>query len=364
MSFLAMGAVRTVRDISPTSRLVLYVLAQFSGADGVCHPSQSTVAEEAGLSERAVRNGMTELKAKGHIAAARRVRRNGSRTSDEVTLLYFKPAEAKDEGVRMARIHTVEGANDHRQDMPVADAGMGPDAACVSGLVSGSDDHRHDMPDANRQITSSLPAADAGPTTFEPVREYSEQQAKACHSERERVGASDLDRGSGQSRKDRVAAQTAWASKAPARVPAEKIAVAWDAAMARDGIAPVDLRRAVVACVASDADFGRGKAVALDRWLDEGRYVGWLAVASVDPAAGSAMGVVGWDGPNRVRQVVLDAMGAGAVASYLDTATWDGEASRVLSKTRWANDKLRADVGPALKAMGITIEHQGSATRG
>ena len=113
--------------------------------------------------------------------------------------------------------------------------------------------------------------------------------------------------------------------------------------------------------VARDPDFGRGKAMNLDRWLDEGRFQPWMAASAVGDG-GSAKAT--WSGPASVREAVEAVMGAGAVASYLDPAKWDEARRVVLTASRLAADRLKADVGRALAASDVRIEFAGSAPRG
>jgi hypothetical protein len=67
-----------------------------------------------------------------------------------------------------------------------------------------------------------------------------------------------------------------WASKAPERVAPVKVERAWRDAIDRTGRTSAELLAAVRAALAADPDFKRGKAMNLDRWLDDGRFEGWL----------------------------------------------------------------------------------------
>lgn len=76
------------RSISRSAVIVYASLASRSGLGGI-HPSQSTIAEEAGLSERTVRSMLTELEALGVIQRVRRssgARGRGNRLPDGYTL--------------------------------------------------------------------------------------------------------------------------------------------------------------------------------------------------------------------------------------------------------------------------------------
>jgi hypothetical protein len=307
MSFQAMTEVRSVKGISSTARLVLFTLAQYAGADGVCHPSQATVAEDAGLSERSVRGAIAELRAAGVLETDRRCRRNGSRTSDQITLKYFTPREAKDDEARVVR---------KRQDVPVVNEA----------------DNRQTAPDANRQISSTLPAPFAGPTTFESVRESTECLTNVSHSARARARAERL-----------------WAGKAPERVSPQRVAAAWSAALTRSGLSGDRLLAAVAAAVRRDPDFGRGKAMNLDRWLAEDRFLPWL------PAGDGPSDVEPWTGPAAVRIAVVEAMGQAGAVAYLDPAGWDEAGQVVRARTSIARDRLAAGAGPTLRRLGVGI---------
>lgn len=333
MSFQAMTEVRSVKGISATARLVLFVVAQYAGADGVCHPSQMTIAEDSGLSERAVRKAMQELRETGVLETDRRCRRNGSRTSDQITLLYYAPREERDDGARVVR-KKADAPKDrppaNRQDVPVHIEG----------------DDRHDVPVAKRHETSSLPAPGAGPTTFEPVRESTERMTDVIHSARASASAS-------------AKAQAAWAGKAPERVSPVRVEASWAEASRRTGVGDEALLAAVAAAVARDPDFGRARAMNLDRWLDEDRFLPWLAEA--DQAA-PARAI--WVGPIEVRAAVTAAMGAPATASYLDPARWDEGRRAVVTQTRFAAERLMEGARRVLAGLEVTVEFEGNAQRG
>lgn len=147
-----------------------------------------------------------------------------------------------------------------------------------------------------------------------------------------------------------------WATKAPERVSPERVGPAWEAATRRTGLGDDDLLAAVDAAVRRDPDFGRGKAMNLDRWLNEGRFLAWREASDGEP--GSSSPVAGWSGPGEVRDAVVRAMGEPAAMSYVDSSGWDPEGRRLRTRTRWARDRLAADAGRALKALGVTVEHE------
>src|SRR5690606_3321231 len=155
----------------------------------------------------------------------------------------------------------------------------------------------------------------------------------------------------------------AWATKAPERVAPRPVERAWLTAVERSGLGGEQLLSAVLAAVGRDPDFGRGKAMNLDRWLDEGRYEAW---PSSEPAAAPAAGSAIWAGPAEVATTVAAAMGPAAVASYLNRAGWDGGRSVISAATTVAAERLRDGAGSALRAIGVRVEHgiSGSAQHG
>lgn len=151
----------------------------------------------------------------------------------------------------------------------------------------------------------------------------------------------------------RKAACEAWASKAPERVAPRPVERAWLSAIERSGLSDERLLASVLAAVARDPDFGRGKAMNLDRWLDDGRYEAWLPIEPVEPVA-MAAGV--WAGPAEIAVMVAQAMGPDAVTSYLAQARWDGVRRMVQVATGMALERLSDGAGRALKAAGIGVE--------
>lgn len=164
------------------------------------------------------------------------------------------------------------------------------------------------------------------------------------------------------SARERDAALRAWSAKAPERVSPELVERAWADAEARSGLSGEQLLAAVQAAVARDPDFGRGKAMNLHRWLDEGRFVAWLAEGSI----ASPSPISAWAGPAEVEAVVVSTLGAAGVVSYLRSAGWDRERRTVMAATSIAAQRLRDGAGQALKAIGVTVEiaAAGSARHG
>lgn len=127
-----------------SEKAVLLALANYAGGDGRCYPGQESIAKKASCTDRTVRAVLADLESRGVITRERRVRKDGSRTSDVIVLV---PLSNQPEN--------------------------------SSGSV-----------EPNRKITSSLPENSSGLTTFEPSVEPSDNYSTA----RTRADAGDLDR--------------------------------------------------------------------------------------------------------------------------------------------------------------------------
>lgn len=154
------------------------------------------------------------------------------------------------------------------------------------------------------------------------------------------------------------AAGKAWATKAPERVAPKRVEASWLNAVERSRETDDRLLSAVRACVARDPDFGRDRAMNLDRWLDEDRFMAWLPN---DGALAQAPLVSGWAGPAKVRDAVSGAMGEAGVVSYLNHACWDEGLGAVIAATKIGAERLRGGAGAALKALGVTVIAKGAA---
>lgn len=122
---------RGVEAPGASALLLLFILAEYAGPDGCCFPSQDTLSARSCLSVRAVRDNLKLLEEAGLISQERRTRRDGTRTSNLVRLLYYAPEEP-----------------------PAKSAG------CQGSRSS-----------SQRQSTLRQPAAGAGLTSFDQVRE-------------------------------------------------------------------------------------------------------------------------------------------------------------------------------------------------
>lgn len=91
MSIQAMGWVFGLELPHPGQKLTLLALANYADPEGICRPGQPRLAKDTSQGERTVRRHLAELEEAGLIERSRRIRQDGSRTSDEYHL-KFQPA--------------------------------------------------------------------------------------------------------------------------------------------------------------------------------------------------------------------------------------------------------------------------------
>lgn len=113
MSFIAIKWALQQKVRNGTARAVLMALADRSDKSGVSWPSQATIGDDTGFTDRAVRKAMKQLEADGLIKRQKRGtnKNGGGRTSDLITLSM---GEELNENIRI-----VSGT-----DMPVSSAGV------------------------------------------------------------------------------------------------------------------------------------------------------------------------------------------------------------------------------------------------
>lgn len=91
MSFEALAWAWKQKTGSAGRKAVLSALAQFADEHGNCYPSQDHIAEYTEQSSRTVREHMAWLEENGFLTRRGRCRKDGTRTSDEITLNMDKP---------------------------------------------------------------------------------------------------------------------------------------------------------------------------------------------------------------------------------------------------------------------------------
>ncbi|WP_438852646.1 helix-turn-helix domain-containing protein [Brevundimonas nasdae] len=302
--------------VHPKAKDILKTMAPYADADGEVWAAVPVLAMECCCTERTIQRGLAVLKKCGLLIDTGTTKTWNSR----VYPIYRMPLETGH-------------------------------ASSVRRLAA----ERNAAKARSRGDAHVTPSADAPPTPMSP-------QGDTDVTPRGDTGVTLIGKGITQGLKPSAsvraseAAGKAWAAKAPERVAPVHVQRAWLAAIERSGETDDRLLSAVRACVARDPDFGRGKAMNLDRWLDEDRFQAWLPD---DGALAQAPVVAGWSGPARVRSAVMEAMGAAGVASYLDPASWRDEANAVVAVTRIAADRLTAGAGPALRAIGVSVVVRG-----
>lgn len=295
------------------AKQVLVHLASYADAEGEVWALVPLLAMEMDVSDRTVQRGLAALQAAGLVQATGQNKRHNGRLVPYYRLqLESGPANTK------ARLSAMKAA-------ATGDASVTPSSDAPRHM-------RHPTGD-----TGDTPPGDTGVTQIgKEITQGLTPSACAC-----------------------AKAQGLWAGKAPERVSPVRVAASWAAAIERTGVEAEPMLAAVSAAVTRDPDFGRGKAMNLDRWLDEDRFLPWLDQA--DQAAPLRMA---WAGPDEVRRVVAEAMGPKAVASYLDPARWDEARRMVVTQTRFAAERLIEGARRALAALDVKVEFDGSVRRG
>ncbi len=86
MSWQATVWALEAKEVTPTQKLVLICLANYADGKGVAFPGQKRLAEDCGVSDRAVRSNLAKLEELGYLTRRHRYRSDGPRTSDEYQL--------------------------------------------------------------------------------------------------------------------------------------------------------------------------------------------------------------------------------------------------------------------------------------
>lgn len=297
---------------------VLKTMAPYADADGEVWAAVPVLAMECGCSERTIQRGISALKACGLLIATGETKVWNSRVYPK----YRMPLETGH--ASSVRRFAAEKASAKAQAWD--DTRVTPSGTLPPSPVSPQD------------VTRVTPRGDTGDAL---IGKEITQGLKPSAS----VRASE-------------AAGKAWAAKAPERVAPKRVEPSWLAAVERSRESDERLLSAVRACVARDPDFGRDRAMNLDRWLDEDRFIAWLPD---DGALAQAPVVSGWAGPAHVRAAVLDAMGEAGVASYLNRASWDDRLGAIVAETKIGAQRLMDGAGSVLKTLGVSVIAKGAA---
>jgi len=91
MSSGALNAAKAVRGITGPQKCILLLLADHANGEDTAWPSKKTLSEESCLSIRCVRDCLVALEKAGLILRTSRWRKDGSQSSDEITLTLPPP---------------------------------------------------------------------------------------------------------------------------------------------------------------------------------------------------------------------------------------------------------------------------------
>lgn len=87
MSVQAISWALSIKGITPPEKLILLAVANYADADGLCWPSQATLARDTCLSTRTIVRLFSALEKRGFMSRERRPRRlDGTRTSAFIRL--------------------------------------------------------------------------------------------------------------------------------------------------------------------------------------------------------------------------------------------------------------------------------------
>lgn len=304
--------------VHPKAKDILKTMAPYADADGEVWAAVPVLAMECCCTERTIQRGLAVLKKCGLLIETGSTKTWNSR----VYPIYRMPLETG----HASSVRRLAAERNAAKARPRGDAHVTPSADLPPTPMS---------PEGDTDVT---PRGDTGVTLIgKGITQGFKPSASVRASE---------------------AAGKAWAVKSPERVSPKRVEAAWHAAVERSRESDDRLLSAVRACVARDPDFGRGKAMNLDRWLDEDRFMPWLPD---DGALAQAPGVSGWAGPAHVRAAVLDAMGEAGVASYLNHARWDDGLGAVVAATKIGAQRLTDGAGSVLKALGVSVIAKGTA---
>jgi len=76
------------KDLADAPFRTLGALCAYVNKEGLCFPSQTTIADDLGISRKAVSKSIKKLEESGYILRQKRSRKNGSQTSSSYKILY------------------------------------------------------------------------------------------------------------------------------------------------------------------------------------------------------------------------------------------------------------------------------------
>ena len=315
------------------AKQVLCYVASWADAAGYVWASVPVLAFEMAKSERTVQRGLGRLKAAGLLLDTGRTQLHLGRLYP----VYRMPIEDGPANT----LHALKAVREASREA----------ARVASKEAARGDAHVTPSEGAGCHPCHPTPDADVTPRGDTHVTQIGKEDSQGKHSAGARAGDDD---------DDFEAALSAWSAKAPERASRPRAWAAWAAVMARSAMTGGRLRAAVERAVARDPDFGRGKAMNLDRWLGEDRWEPWLLELETGQRVGPAAGAATlWDGPPEVRAAVARRLGDGAACSLIDPARWDGERRAVMTRTRYAADRLGRDMRAELAGLDVSVEFGG-----
>ncbi len=96
-------ALRDVKDVTPTQKLILIGLGNHVGPDGSCWPSQALIAKYTGLSREAINRNLNDLERRGVIQS----KRNKDDAGRDISKTYILPVRSEPESKNMVKIQGV-----------------------------------------------------------------------------------------------------------------------------------------------------------------------------------------------------------------------------------------------------------------
>lgn len=130
MSFAALDWAWRVKTGSPGRKAVLMALAQFADDEGMCWPSQETIAEHSELSARSVRDHLAWLEQAGFLVRSERRWADSKKRRSDLYQLQI--------GVFPAADDVAVKAKSHRKILPVAQEQQPENSAAGSECVDAS----------------------------------------------------------------------------------------------------------------------------------------------------------------------------------------------------------------------------------
>lgn len=323
---------------APTASGMLFVLvvladhaSDHSGEDWAAWPSIERICRRTGLHRATVQRHLEALQDDGWISRKRRVRPDGTLGVYDYTIHRHADvrgelrAVRREEKERAKSVSYGDAEPDLSPAIHVAKCDMDPDR-----ILSPSMSHFVDEPCRNLRQQEPLE---------EPLEEPSQDAREP----------GEVEPGSGGFEE----AFALWPIEGQRRTNIPEARASF--ALVAGEIGGPDLANRVRRYVAEDETLRTGKfgAPSFARWLSEERWRVWAAPnLLVDTAAARPMAA--FSGPEALRAAIVTAKGKPFAASYLDYAQWIAP-NGLRPATRYAADKLRAEVGHVLRRAGVEI---------